>query len=76
MRPIIRKGPANRYASPDEVIVEFSSDHGGGLISLRYIGQRLVVDVHRCDDNVVVLGPGETFDPVTGIKSHPEQEGK
>ena len=68
-RPRVTHRPVgSHYASPGETSIEISSEKGGCLVSLRYVGERLLVDVHRCDDSVIVLGPGETFDPITGIK--------
>lgn len=48
-------GPANRHASTDERIVEFSSPNGGGLISFFLRGDgSLSVVVYRHDATVVV----------------------
>jgi hypothetical protein len=45
---------ANRYAGHDERIVEFFSPGGGGLIALREVERRLLVDVYRLDATVKV----------------------
>jgi len=59
-RPTVTKGPASHYASAGETIVEFSDGRSGGLISIRRDGQdRLVVDLYRLDDDVVVRHSGE-----------------
>jgi hypothetical protein len=48
---------ANRYAGPNERIIEFSAPNGaGGLIALRIRNDGLiVVDVYRCN-GVVMAG--------------------
>lgn len=55
---VITRCVANTYTNDRERIIEFSSDHGGGLISffLRDDGT-LAVDVYRCDPTVTVRGP-------------------
>jgi len=45
---------ANQYAGPAGRIVEFSSENGGGLISLLAVDDILLVDVYNCDANVQV----------------------
>lgn len=58
-KPKIDVNPvANQYTGRDERIVEFSSDAGGGLISLRVQDESLRVEVYRTDDSVRVITPG------------------
>jgi hypothetical protein len=46
---------ADKYGSPGERIVEFSSDVGGGLIAFRVTSEgKLLVDVYRQDSTVEV----------------------
>ncbi len=54
---------ADRYAAPNERIIEFSSDCGGGLISLAEHDGRLHVNVYNYDPTVVpiVSYPHTTF---------------
>jgi hypothetical protein len=49
MKPrIITNCVASRYAAPNERIVEFADDAGnGGLISIRTVDGRLIMDVYR-----------------------------
>lgn len=55
-RPKINVKPvASHYAARDERIVEFTSTVGGGLISLRVVGERLRVEFYRTDDTVDVV---------------------
>lgn len=49
---------ADRYAGPDERIVEFSSPEGGGLVSFMVRDGKLIVDLYRLDDTVEVRVPG------------------
>ena len=52
---VLTRCVANRYAAPNERIVEFTSKNGGGLISFAtLLDGRLAVDVYRCDPTVVV----------------------
>ncbi len=46
---------ADRYSAPNEKIVEFSSDVGGGLVSFR-IGadNHMHIQVYRTDPNITV----------------------
>lgn len=47
---------AEAYSRPGERIVEFSSPHGGGLLSFRITDdRRLIVEVYREDDTVQVI---------------------
>ena len=48
---------AGAYTRINERIVEFYSDVGGGLISLRVHDGRLRVEVYRCDETVDVIAP-------------------
>lgn len=52
---VILKCVANNYTGRNERIVEFSHKGQGGLISLRWRGGKLVVDVYRCSEDVVLL---------------------
>ncbi len=57
MKPrIVTACVANRYATKNERIVEFSHNGKGGLISIaeNAIGE-LVVNVYRCDPGIVVF---------------------
>jgi len=45
---------AQKYAAPNERIIEFSSEFGGGLISFRDVDGRLVVSIYRHDSTVIV----------------------
>ncbi len=59
-RPSVTVNPvADRYSMQGERIIEFSSEVGGGLISLRVSndGKQLLVDLYRCDPTVVVRTP-------------------
>lgn len=58
-QPLIHKArPADRYAASGESIYEFTDGHSGGLIALaRNAEDKLVVDVYRTDDDVVVRAP-------------------
>jgi hypothetical protein len=54
-RPSVNlKCSADRYAAPNERIIEFSSESGGGLIDLCDVGETLLVSVYRTDDSVEV----------------------
>ena len=57
-KPLIHKAkPADSYAMPGETIYEFTDGHSGGLISLaRNSDGKLVIDVYRTDDDVLVRG--------------------
>jgi hypothetical protein len=52
---------ADHYAAPNERIIEFFSEGGGGLISFwlreEEDGTFLDVSVYRCDPTVMVGGP-------------------
>lgn len=54
-RPKVKPGPASDYQGLDETILEFSHHGTGGLLSIRrdYQG-RLLVEVYRADDDVVI----------------------
>lgn len=66
-KPRVHRGPADHYAAPGEVIVEYSYPDGtsktpGGLISFRWIDPeaasgepRLVVTLYRHDDKVNIV---------------------
>ena len=59
------KCPANTYTRPDERIVEFSSRAAGrlagGLIRFADLpSQRLLVNVYRCDKEVLVIDPRQS----------------
>lgn len=62
-KPVIKSGPASKYAMPNETIVEFNSglpNGPGGLISLlRRDNGELSVNIYRLDAGVHVL-VGET----------------
>jgi hypothetical protein len=45
---------ANLYAGPTERIIEFSSEKGGGLISLQVVGDELRLYVYQQDKTVQV----------------------
>jgi len=52
---VLTRCVANRYAAPNERIVEFTSKNGGGLISFATLFDgRLAVDVYHCYPTVVV----------------------
>jgi len=53
-RPMIRRGPASAYQLTGETIVEFTDGQSGGLIAIKRSGGRLLVDLYRLDDDVVV----------------------
>lgn len=54
---------ANRYTAANERIVEFSSQHGGGLISFREKANgRLEVNIYQMDPTVIVVASGSTSD--------------
>lgn len=54
-KPTIHKGVASYYASPGELIMEFTDGASGGLISLmRTADGKLTLDVYRQDVDVVV----------------------
>lgn len=46
--------PADRYASPEERIIEVSHKLGGCLISVRPVNGRLVIEIYQADDTVEV----------------------
>jgi hypothetical protein len=48
---------ADHYTRGEDRIVEFTSEAGGGLISLRVVNGRLKVEVYRTDDTVDVIAP-------------------
>lgn len=52
---------ADRHSAPRERIAEFNANDGsgrGGLISLRVLDDgRFVVDIYRCDAEVIVRTP-------------------
>lgn len=55
MKPqVTTKCPANVHTAPNERIVEFSSDAGGGLIGFTVAGGKLHVHVYRHDPTVLV----------------------
>lgn len=55
-RPTIISRPvASQYQSPNERIVEFSHDNGGGLISIRALTDGTVaIDIYQQDSTVAV----------------------
>jgi hypothetical protein len=50
--------PADRYAAPEERIMEVSHELGGCLISVRPVNDRLLIEIYRADDTIDVRGPG------------------
>lgn len=78
-KPTIHKGPASLHAGFSESIYEFSDHQSGGLISLRRPAQgpnagRLVVEVYRTDEDVVVLGPARRPSPAPSTPSSKDPE--
>jgi hypothetical protein len=61
---INRKCVAASYESPSEAIVEVTHELGGCLISVRPQGDRLIIDVYRADDSIIVLA-GNSLKPKT-----------
>lgn len=59
-KPTVNTNPvANRYAGRDELIVEYSSNAGGGVINMRVIDGRLSVDLYGHDSTVDIrVGKG------------------
>lgn len=53
---------ANYYAGPDERIIEFSSDGGGGLISFKVVDGHLHVSLYRLDRAVRVMPTDTSYD--------------
>ena len=66
-KPRVRlKCVANNYAGPNERIIEFSHNNGGGLISLSPTDDgRLLVAVYNCDATVDVSLPTTTQESQT-----------
>jgi hypothetical protein len=62
---VMTKCVANTYAAPNERIIEFGSDNGGGLIAFRMVDENLVVDVYRTDPTVIVRLDPAVFTPQT-----------
>lgn len=62
---VMLNNPAQQYAERNERIVNFTSEHGGGLISFRADDERgeLRVDVHRQDPTVTVRVEGHHVVP-------------
>lgn len=61
-KPTIKRGPASHYAGAGEAIVEFSDGQSGGLISVRRDAEgRMIVDVYRADEDVVVRSAQAAF---------------
>jgi len=55
-RPRVNTSPvASRYAAPDERVIEFSSEVGGGLINLYERNGKLHVQIYNCDPSVRVM---------------------
>lgn len=53
---VITSCVASHYAAPNQRIIEFSSEAGGGLISFVVRDGKLVIDIYRTDSTVVVKG--------------------
>lgn len=55
---VLTRCVADHYHCPGERIVEFSSDVGGGLISLNVVEGELIIQIYRQDKTVRVYGAG------------------
>ena len=66
-KPKVNTNPvANNYSAPNERIIEYSSQSGGGLIAFRETDGHLTVDLYRHDGTVDIrVGQPDGLDTTT-----------